>query len=493
MSGATEAKADGAVDMETSGGAIKELVDPPQKDLSVKNKLTIGMGGLSVFLGNNSVNALAMPFYNMLLGVPTAMLGMALSIPRIWDAFTDPLMGAISDNYHSKYGRRRPFILLGALLMGLTFGSIWMVPQDWGNEAKIAWFIVTNLLFYTSFTIFSVPYISLTYEASSDYDQRTSVQGYVTFFSKVGELLYQAVIPLSTLLMTYSFASSKTQGIQLVTWVYAVVGMGIAGSIPAIFSREREMVVKPKAEKKERFWKQAATTLKNKPFAMICCLSVMTMFAGMFASCMDYYLLVYYMFEGDLQVGSEYKLWVTIGYAVMGFAGIPFIVWLTKVTTKVQALQFVYILMIINAILRWFIYQPGNTWQILLDPLTGGLFWIGVGTVMQSMIADICDNDELSSGERREGMFGAIFGWATKLAISLSWAFAGVLLEGLGFQADLEAAQSAETFMGMRLSMVCGAAAPAILCLVLMRFYPITKEKMEETRKTLEARRAKGD
>lgn len=456
-------------------------------------KCGVGAGGLTIFLGNNSVHALSMPFYNMILGVPTGILGTAIMIPRIWDAFTDPLMGNISDNYKSKYGRRRPFIVLGAILMGLTFGSIWMVPTEWANGAKMAWFIVTNLLFYTAYTIFSVPFVSLTYEMSPDYDERTSVQGYVTFWSKTGELLYQAVIPLATVLVTYKFATGQIQGVRIVTGVYAAVGMAVFGSLPAFFARERyyDISVKERGKEKFSFWKNAKQAFSNKPFLILCSLSVATMFAGMFASCMDYYLLVYYMFKGNIAEGSTWKLIVTIGYATMGFIGIPIVVGLCKKFTKLQALQFVYVLMILNAGLRWFIFQPGNQYWIWLDPLTGGLFWVGVGTVMQAMMADVCDEDELKNQRRREGMFGAIFWWSTKMAIALSWAFAGVLLQWLGFDEALKAEQTSGTFLGMRLSMCLGAAVPALGCFIVMRFYPLTKKKAAENRKILEARRGK--
>lgn len=459
--------------------------------LGLREKLAIGTGGLPLFLGNNSVNALAMPFYNMILGVPTAMLGFALMIPRIWDAFTDPFMGNFSDNFRSRFGRRRPFILLGAILMGLTFGAIWMVPVGWGNYAKTAWFVVTNLLFYTSFTIFSVPFISLTYEMSPDYDERTSIQGFVTFWSKAGELLYQAVIPLATMLVTYKFASAQIQGIRIVTGIYAALGMGVLGSLPAILGKERyyELSIKEHKNRKDPFWKTAGKAFQNKPFAILCGLSIMTMFAAMFASCMDYYLLVYYMFEGDVATGSFWKLLVTIGYATVGFACIPIVVGLCKKLTKIRALEFVYCLMILNAALRWFIFKPGNQFWIWLDPLTGGIFWIGVATVMQSMIADVCDDDEVRNGHRREGIFGALFGLTTKLAIAVAWAFAGVLLGVVGFDATLDAAQAPETFLGMRLLMVIGATIPAIICFVVMTFYPLTKEKAEENRKNLEERR----
>jgi GPH family glycoside/pentoside/hexuronide:cation symporter len=328
---------------------------------------------------------------------------------------------------------------------------------------------------------------------SPDYDERTSIQGYVTFWSKTGELLYQAVIPLATVLMTYKFATGQIQGVRIVTWIYAVVGMGVLGSLPAIFGKERYYDINKKEQegKKTTLWNNITESFRNKPFAILCLLSVATMFAGMFASCMDYYLLVYCMFGGSIEDGSKWKLIVTIGYALMGFAGIPIIVWMCKRFTKLQALQFVYGLMILNAGLRWFIFQPGNQYWIWLDPLTGGLFWIGVSTVMQSMIADVCDLDELQNGKRRESMFGAIFFWATKLAIAVSWGFAGVLLEMIKFDSKDDLTWTSETFLKMRLSMCLGAAIPALACFVVMRLYPLTKEKAEKNRAKLEEIRGK--
>jgi GPH family glycoside/pentoside/hexuronide:cation symporter len=166
-------------------------------------------------------------------------------------------------------------------------------------------------------------------------------------------------------------------------------------------------------------------------------------------------------------------------------------------------------MMILNALIRWFVYQPGRfsthlSWNsvseilaslgvvakslIWLDPLTGGIFWIGVGVLGQSMIADICDDDELRNGHRREGMFGAVYGWATKASFALSFVLIGVFLNSIGFNPALEA-QTPQTYFSMRIAMCAGAAVPSILCFVLLRFYPLTLEKSEENRRKLEARR----
>lgn len=155
--------------------------------LSFKEKFSVGTGGLTVSLGNQSVRTTGQGVLNMILGINAFWVGIVLAIPLLWDAITDPIMGNFSDNFRSKYGRRRPFIFIGAILMGLTFASIWMIPMGWSDTGKLVWFLVTSLLFYTAYTIFSVPFIALTYEMTPDYEERTAVQGFVTFWNRLGK------------------------------------------------------------------------------------------------------------------------------------------------------------------------------------------------------------------------------------------------------------------------------------------------------------------
>lgn len=484
--------------------------------LSLGEKLSVGTGGFTVSLGNQSVRTTGQGVLNMILGINAFWVGIVLAIPLLWDAITDPIMGNISDNFRSRYGRRRPFIFAGAILMGVTFASIWMIPMHWSEAGKLAWFLVTSLLFYTSYTIFSVPFIALTYEMTPDYDERTSVQGYVTFWNRLGEMTYMGLIPLSAVFIAWKYGyaepasltvEERMEGIRMSAAIYGGLGMTLFGMLPAFFGWERnyELSLKERRGKKDPFWKSAKLTLRNPAFAILCTLAVFTIIAGIFASNMDWYLLIYYLSDGDVAIGTQWKLIVTVGYAVVGVAGIPLIVWLTGRMTKIRGLMFIYGMMILNAGIRWFVYRPGRfdsnlSWAgldaigaslvtifqsfIWLDPLTGGLFWIGVGVLGQSLIADICDDDELRNGHRREGMFGAIYGWAMKASFAISFVMIGVFLNAIGFDPGA-AAQSEQTYFNMRLAMCLGAAGPAVVCFFLLSFYPLTKEKAEENRRTL--------
>ena len=489
--------------------------------LSFKEKFSVGTGGLTVSLGNQSVRTTGQGVLNMILGINAFWVGVVLAIPLLWDAITDPIMGNLSDNFKSKFGRRRPFIFLGAILKGLTFASIWMIPMHWSDAGKLTWFLATSLLFYTSYTIFSVPFIALTYEMTPDYDERTSVQGYVTFWNRLGEMTYMGLIPLSAVFIAWKYGytestglttTERMEGIRLAAALYGGLGMTLFGMLPAFFGRERNynLNLKEQRGKKDPFWQSAKLTLRNRAFAILCTLAVFTIIAGMFASNMDWYLLIYYLSDGDVALGTQWKLFVTIGYATIGILGIPLIVWVTGKMTKIHGFMLIYGMMILNAFVRWLVYRPGRfdvplSWGnleaaissllvivqslIWLDPLTGGMFWIGVGVLGQSLIADVCDDDEIKNGHRREGMFGAIYGWSMKASFAISFVLIGVFLNAIGFDPGAET-QTPQTYLNMRLAMCIGAAGPALLCFVLLAFYPLSKEQAEANRKILEQKRA---
>lgn len=142
---------------------------PPEDRVPLRQKLGLGAGGLAAFFGYAGVSTLAYPVYNMTLGVSAAAVGVALLVPRLWDAVSDPLMGRITDNAQTRWGRRRPFVLLGAPLMGLLFVAIWYAPPGWSDAGQLAWFIAAQLLFFTAYTVFAVPFGAMSYEMTPDH------------------------------------------------------------------------------------------------------------------------------------------------------------------------------------------------------------------------------------------------------------------------------------------------------------------------------------
>ena len=149
--------------------------------LTRSKKSAWSIGSITDVYMTNALNYLAFPIFNMGLGVDPRMLGWALGLPRIWDAISDPLMGNISDNIRTRFGRRRPFILIGAILCAVMFALLWTsAASGWSPTAIGWWFMAMVFLYYTAYTIFAVPWGALGLELTSDYNERTRVQAYRT-------------------------------------------------------------------------------------------------------------------------------------------------------------------------------------------------------------------------------------------------------------------------------------------------------------------------
>lgn len=457
----------------------------PPKRLGFTFLTIFGLGGLAGYYCSSAVQAMATPVYQMTLGINPAWLGIALAIPRILDAFFDPIMGNISDNFRSKFGRRRPFIVLGAILMGLTYGLIWMVPTDWSHQSQLAWFITTSMVFFICSSIFAIPYQSLSYELTADYDERTRVMGFSSFWNRVGELTYQWIFPLSQL----AFFASPMLGVRTVGWGVAILCLMLPAMIPALVSRERFATL-ASHQPKVHFWATLRDTFSNRAFTMLFAIFIITLLVGGIASSMDYYLLVYYVCGGDLTQGAFWKGVISSGYAVVGFLSIPLLTWVSSRIGKVSTLVAVLSLCIVGALSRWWIFQPGIGWWILIDPLLGGgTLWVAMGMVVQSMFADICDEDELAHGQRREGLFGAVFSWLSKMGISLGFMLTGLTLNWVGFDVALKGNQTPDAILDMRLYLCLAPVFSALISIYLLRCYPLTRAKAMETRRLLEERR----
>lgn len=471
------------------GNPTRGRTTRPEDRVGFWEKTALGIGALPLSYGNIAVKSFAIPVYQMTLGVNPALLGAVLAIPRFWDAFTDPVMGNISDNFHSRWGRRKPLIVLGALLQGLTFGLIWMVPSHWSPDAALWYLVATLLLFYTCYTIYSVPLHSLNYEMTADYEERTRVAAFSGFFIKVSSFTYQWIFPLSQL----TIFGSTMMGVRTVGWCIGILVMAGVGMIPGFFVKER-FYKKASHQKKVRLLEALRHAVRNRAFVVLMILSILQTLPAMLSSSLDYYLIVYSMCGGDVVEGSVWKGILSSAYAIVGLAAIYPVTWLANRYSKRFAFAVIFVMVALGGVAKWFIYTPGNMWKILLDPLLSAPIWTALGILMTSMLADICDEDELRHRQRREGMFGAIYSWFHKTAMSLAFLISGITLTLAGFDTELGGNQHSGTILTLRTVLAAAPVLWAVLALITLRFYPITRERAYEVRDALEARRgATGD
>ena len=447
-------------------------------------KMALGAGGLSLFLGTAAIGSFAIPFYQMTLKLDPAWLAGALVAPRLLDAFIDPVVGRFSDNLHTRFGRRKPLVALGAIIQGVAFGMIWMVPPDWGQVALAAWLVVTQLVFYIGFSLFSVPLLALQYEITPDYDERTRVSAVSGFFGKVGEIGYNYVFPIASSVLFVSVIS----GVRTLGWIVGIVLLGLVGFLPALFVRERYF---RKAEKQEkvRLWPSLQAAFSSRAFTILVGLTLLQIVAGMFASNLDRYILVYYMNGGNVAAGETWKGNLSVAYALVGILSIYPVNLLAQRIGKTRTLTAAFTLTLVGAVGKWLLYTPGHQWKIVFDALLCGPVWIAINVLTPAMLADICDEDELRSGMRREGVYGAIFSWIQKMGYSTAFFGAMLSLKLTGFDASLGGAQSPDAILRLRLILTLSTAAWAVLAIILLRFYPLDRRRAYQIRDELEARR----
>ncbi|WP_294480102.1 MFS transporter [uncultured Victivallis sp.] len=453
-----------------------------EKKLGVGEKIAFGLGNMNNLLMNNILNVLLNPIYNIALGVSPALIGYAAAIPRLWDAVSDPLVGFLSDNFRSRWGRRKPFMLIGAIISALSLMAIWWVPSFWGEQSMFFYLVVMSLIFYTGNTFFLVPYGGLGLALSDDYHERTNLFAYKAVVDALGGFL----LPWIYWLTTRSCFENTLQGARVLGF-----GMGlwilVFTVIPIAFCRER-YDAKVARQEKIPLWRSIRETVQNKPFLLLT-FAVTLMFFGFYASsAICSYLNIFYIFNGvekeaSVYVGLSGTLW-----KISSLVSLPIVVFISRKLEKRTVFLIAMILAFSGSISSWWCINPNYPALQLIPSVLNGPGISCVLMLCESMLADVCDLDEVANGSRREAMFSAIYGWFSKVGLTLALALSGLLLVWCGFDIALGAAQTAGTILAMRILAAVVPASGMFVAIVLIAFYPLNERRMQEVRKTLNSR-----
>lgn len=468
----------------------------PEDRIPVAQKLIYGLGQLCNNLLAAALGCMAIVL-NLGLGMNPAWIGMIMSLSRFTDALTDPVMGYVSDHTQTRWGRRRPFIFAGAILAGLIFALMWQLPAGSSQRFYFIFFLVGTNLFYVAYTIFATPFIALGYELTPDYHERTRLMGVSNF---MGQFAWVAVPWFYAIMENKRLFENSVQGAR---GLAIAVGLAVVvfGILPAIFLKERYRAIAAAEEGTSllqgvlnnirEFFKSFVITIRCRPFLLLCAATFLVFNGFMIISGFSSYVIIYYIFGGDKAAGAVYMGWFGTVSSVCTFCVIALITWLSTKVGKRTAFFISTGISIVGYALKWFCYNPARPWMILLPaPLIafglGGLF-----TLMGAMMADVCDLDELQTGSRREGMFGAIYWWVVKLGMSLAFALSGYLLNATGFDVALESAQAPRTLLLLRAFDIGVPVVTSLVAILAVFSYKITESSAHEVRAELERRRGK--
>ncbi len=432
------------------------------------------------------------------LGMPSWMWGVLFFVPRIVDAFFDPIMGFISDNTKSVWGRRRQYVFVGSIIMGIAFMIMWQLHREDSVMYNFIFFLTFSLIFHIGLSIFSVPYVAMGYEMSDDFHERTSIMAISQW---IGQFAW-VIAPWFWVIMydPQWFPNADTATRTLAVWVGSI--FMLLAMVPAIFiksnSTKFDETLQPLTYKTiGGSLKEILISFKeafaNAPFRKLCIATFFIFNAFNTVAGFTFFIVVYYLFNGDTAAAG---IWPTLfgcgGALATTFIVIPIVAWIAKKIEKKKAFLICQGISIFGYILLWFLFIPGKPYMFLFAL---PFFSFGIGslfTLMMSMTADVCDMDELESGKRREGVFGAIYWWMVKFGFAIAGLLTGVIMSVVAFKAGAPT-QPEGAVTGLRLFFSGVPIAGTLIAMWVMWNYDLTEKKARDIKKELDERKDKSN
>jgi GPH family glycoside/pentoside/hexuronide:cation symporter len=478
--------------MSNSPSGLDSQENPENDKLSLITKLAYGMGDLGASIVLNILGFFLSFFLTDVAGLGAGLASLIRLIGGFWDAVNDPVVGVLSDRTNSRWGRRHPWMLIGAIPLGIFFFLQWLVPhfgdrgssqQQWG---LLFYYVVITLGFNTSFTAVNLPYTALTPELTRDYNERTSLNSFRFAFSISGSIL--SLILAKVIFSGFNNDSGKQ---------YFVLGSicAVLGIVPVYLciwgTRSRVTVVEARRSKTEHseslpLREQLKIVFNNRPFLYVAGIYLFSWLAVQITQNIILYFVVSCM-------GLPKAASAQVALAIQGTALIMLFVWsqVSKTLGK-KAVYFMGVSVWIVAQVGVFFLHPGQVGLMYLMAVIAG---VGVATaflIPWSMMPDVIELDELRTGQRREGIFYGFLILIQKIGISIGLF---LVLQALGWagyvpsSGDFIPKQPTSALLAIRIAIGPLPTLCLIISLVLAYFYPITREVHAEILLQLKERR----
>lgn len=464
--------------MGTSGTAHSEKLSP-------FTKLAFGAGDLGPAIVSGINGFFLNAFLLDVAGLRPAMAGTIFLIVKVWDAVNDPLLGSLSDRTRTRWGRRRPWLLFGAVPFGLFFFLQWLVPP-FSDVGKFWYYLVVALCLDAAFTAVNVPYTSLTPELSRDYDERTSLSSYRMSFSILGSV---TAASLHSVIVGTFAQSGDPRGVytgHLVSGAIWATLITVPSLITFAFTRERHAM--EAQSEGPGFLEGLRIAFRNRAYLAVIAIYLLAWLAVQFVQSN---LILYARYWADAE---RYFPILILAVQLSGFVFI--LVW-NQVSRRIGKQGTYYIGMgfwIVVSLILFFV-QPGQIVALfVLAVLAGGGVSISY-LIPWSMLPDVIELDELETGQRREGLYYGFFVFLQKLGMSLGLAVSNFALEAAGYINQVPGQplplQPPAVQLALRLSVSAVPAGILLVSFLAVRAYPITRERHTEIRAELQQRDAR--
>jgi len=460
---------------------------PALPKLSFWTKTAWGVGGAAENIFSNAFILLALPIYSIGLGIRAEWIGMALMVPRLLDTAINPLLGNLSDNTRTRFGRRRIWILGGGALACLSFVATWHPPLNWAASASLIFFIACSMVFYLAFDLFAISYNALGLELTSDYNERTNVQAYRLAFIVISSIAANWLYKLCSLpALTGAVPEGVKAEVMGVRSLSLWVGIFLFAAIlvPVLFCREGAEVQK---QPKISLLAAVRFTFTNRLFLRFMAVFLTSLLGPFLIGPLGSYMIIYYVTGGDKEFAGTLLGWGGTLGAIVGLLSVPAISTMARVLGKRASLMIGQVAICVGGILTWVLYTPAHPWLSLAG---GALMSFGIPVFLMlfnSVLADICDLDELEHGLRREGMFTAVSSLLNKLTQSVTVGLAGGLIALAGFL-DGATVQPASAIFNLRIFFAIIPSLFAVLGFAMTIGLPISHARATKVREALTIR-----
>jgi GPH family glycoside/pentoside/hexuronide:cation symporter len=445
-----------------------------QERLPARTKFMYGIGDLGFSLSSTILGAYFAIFLTDVVGIVPGLAAAAIFVGRTWDYINDPIIGHLSDRTRSRWGRRRPFLLFGAIPFGLAFILLWWRPPFSSNLALVVYYAAAYVLFDAAATFLYMPYYALTPDLTADYDERTALTTVRMFFSIVGSLI-AFTVPLAIIGV---FEPASAPRVFRMGMIFAVVSL-----LPMflVFMGTRERREYQDLEQ-PRLVDSLRAAARNRPFVFAVVIFLLTWV------CVDLLqatLLYFIKYVVHRQAQSDLVMAVIF---ITAMCALPLWEWVSRRWNKQRAYA--------AGIAFWAAVQlvlvtlnAGSTLSLILVLCVMAGIGVAAAHVLPwSILPDAMEWDELQTGKRHEGMFYSLVTLMQKIASSVAIPLVLLLLQVTGYTPNA-AQQPASAVLGIRIAV--GPVPAVLLCLGMLfaSLYPISRERHAQIRKELEARR----
>jgi GPH family glycoside/pentoside/hexuronide:cation symporter len=460
--------------------------------LSLRTKFGYGLGDWGTSASTAARNLYWLFFLVSVVGLNAEIAGVIIVIGRVWDFINDPLVGTLSDGLNTRWGRRRPLILAGAIPFGITFFLLFYVPKFGNESVLLVYYALVYLLFDTMYTVINVPYAAMTPELTEDYDERSSLAGWRIAIAILASLIAAATFKLMAEdLIGAALADSMglTEAIRFgyaVTAAFWSVTLIVTPAIMVLMVKEKKQA-KPVRDP-IRPIRTLREVYRNRPFRLVAVIYMLGFSTADIVVTVFVWFLVFYV--GAERGFDSLVLGLVLGVA---FLTMPLTVKLMRRFGKREAYMgtmaiYAVVLIIMSQV------PPGGQYYVLVAGLFAGLGHGAINVIPWAMVADVVDEDELMTGKRREGIYSGYMVFLRKLATTLAILVVTQVLAASGFTGGTtggleEISQPESALTALRVLVGIVPAFMLILSIFVAWRYPLSREAHQALMSRLEEKR----